>query len=83
MRLLTGDKHWGETFANVITSLPFIVLGLQAPRQVTQILFPPPLLPPPQPNPKKKKINNNKSLPKVWFISITGRAGAVNYMPIL
>ncbi|XP_078180356.1 uncharacterized protein LOC144574294 isoform X1 [Carex rostrata] len=30
---LNCDKHWGETFANVITSLPFIVLGLQVPRQ--------------------------------------------------
>lgn len=30
----TGDKHVGETIANVVTSLPFIVLGLQTPRQV-------------------------------------------------
>lgn len=28
-----GDKHGGETIANVVTSLPFIVLGLQTPRQ--------------------------------------------------
>lgn len=27
------DKHAGETFANVLTSLPFIVLGLQTPRK--------------------------------------------------
>eukprot|EP00267_Zea_mays_P057195 XP_023157231.1 uncharacterized protein LOC100272638 isoform X1 [Zea mays] len=30
---ITCDKHAGETVANVVTSLPFIVLGLQAPRQ--------------------------------------------------
>ncbi|KAJ4760271.1 fold protein [Rhynchospora pubera] len=30
---LTCDKHWRETIANVITSIPFIVLGLQAPRK--------------------------------------------------
>jgi hypothetical protein len=29
----SGDKHVGETIANVVTSLPFIVLGLQTPRQ--------------------------------------------------
>nr|CAB3483038.1 unnamed protein product [Digitaria exilis] len=31
---LSCDKHLGETIANVVTSLPFIVLGLQTPRQV-------------------------------------------------
>ncbi|MQL96008.1 hypothetical protein Taro_028678 [Colocasia esculenta] len=31
---LRGDRHLAETIANVVTSLPFIVLGLQAPRQV-------------------------------------------------
>lgn len=31
--LESGDKHVGETIANVVTSLPFIVLGLQTPRQ--------------------------------------------------
>ncbi|XP_028097221.1 uncharacterized protein LOC114297062 isoform X2 [Camellia sinensis] len=30
---LKGDKHVAETIANVITSLPFIVLGTQAPRK--------------------------------------------------
>ncbi|KAK3121772.1 hypothetical protein QOZ80_8BG0660740 [Eleusine coracana subsp. coracana] len=30
---LSCDKHVGETIANVITSLPFIALGLQAPRK--------------------------------------------------
>uniref|UniRef100_A0A0D9X855 Uncharacterized protein n=1 Tax=Leersia perrieri TaxID=77586 RepID=A0A0D9X855_9ORYZ len=30
---LSCDKHPGETIANVVTSLPFIVLGLQTPRQ--------------------------------------------------
>ncbi|KAL6600793.1 hypothetical protein ACP70R_045078 [Stipagrostis hirtigluma subsp. patula] len=30
---ITCDKHAGETIANVITSLPFIVLGLQTPRK--------------------------------------------------
>ncbi|XP_023157235.2 uncharacterized protein [Zea mays] len=30
---ITCDKHAGETVANVVTSLPFIVLGLQAPRK--------------------------------------------------
>ncbi|KAK9091632.1 hypothetical protein Sjap_024809 [Stephania japonica] len=30
---LQGDRNYIETFANVLTSLPFIVLGLQAPRQ--------------------------------------------------
>ncbi|KAL6838286.1 hypothetical protein ACP4OV_031885 [Aristida adscensionis] len=30
---LSCDKHVGETIANVVTSLPFIVLGLQAPRK--------------------------------------------------
>lgn len=30
---ITCDKHGGETIANVVTSLPFIVLGLQTPRQ--------------------------------------------------
>ncbi|GMP59202.1 hypothetical protein CsSME_00022578 [Camellia sinensis var. sinensis] len=30
---LKGDKHLAETIANVITSLPFIVLGTQAPRK--------------------------------------------------
>jgi len=28
---LSCDKHVGETIANVVTSLPFIVLGLQTP----------------------------------------------------
>ncbi|CAM0951327.1 unnamed protein product [Alopecurus aequalis] len=28
-----GDKHAGETFANVVTSLPFIILGVQTPRK--------------------------------------------------
>ncbi|XP_011016406.1 PREDICTED: uncharacterized protein LOC105119911 [Populus euphratica] len=28
-----GDQHLAETVANVITSLPFIVLGIQAPRK--------------------------------------------------
>ncbi|XP_047341515.1 uncharacterized protein LOC124945172 [Impatiens glandulifera] len=28
-----ADKHMGETIANVLTSVPFIVLGLQAPRK--------------------------------------------------
>ncbi|GJN16150.1 hypothetical protein PR202_gb03108 [Eleusine coracana subsp. coracana] len=32
---LSCDKHVGETIANVITSLPFIALGLQAPRRVS------------------------------------------------
>ncbi|TVU09504.1 hypothetical protein EJB05_42981 [Eragrostis curvula] len=32
---ITCDKHAGETIANVVTSLPFIVLGLQTPRQGT------------------------------------------------
>ncbi|CAL9170306.1 unnamed protein product [Musa hybrid cultivar] len=31
--LHVGDQNIAETIANVITSLPFIVLGLQAPRQ--------------------------------------------------
>ncbi|KAF8695260.1 hypothetical protein HU200_037477 [Digitaria exilis] len=30
---ITCDKHAGETIANVVTSLPFIVLGLQTPRK--------------------------------------------------
>nr|ACG33999.1 hypothetical protein [Zea mays] len=30
---LSCDKHVGETIANVVTSLPFIVLGLQTPRK--------------------------------------------------
>ena len=30
--LLLGDKHVLETIANVLTSLPFIVLGIHAPR---------------------------------------------------
>ncbi|CAL5081410.1 unnamed protein product [Urochloa decumbens] len=30
---ITCDKHAGETLANVVTSLPFIVLGLQTPRK--------------------------------------------------
>uniref|UniRef100_A0A0D9X8D5 Uncharacterized protein n=1 Tax=Leersia perrieri TaxID=77586 RepID=A0A0D9X8D5_9ORYZ len=30
---LSCDKYPGETIANVVTSLPFIVLGLQTPRQ--------------------------------------------------
>ncbi|XP_006659428.1 uncharacterized protein LOC102714113 [Oryza brachyantha] len=30
---LSCDKHPGETIANVVTSLPFIVLGLQTPRK--------------------------------------------------
>lgn len=30
---LQGDRHIAETFANVLTSIPFIVLGLQAPRK--------------------------------------------------
>lgn len=30
---LSCDKHAGETIANVVTSLPFIVLGLQTPRK--------------------------------------------------
>ncbi|KAF8779041.1 hypothetical protein HU200_003004 [Digitaria exilis] len=30
---LSCDKHLGETIANVVTSLPFIVLGLQTPRK--------------------------------------------------
>lgn len=33
--LVVGDQTIAETIANVITSLPFIVLGLQAPRQVS------------------------------------------------
>ncbi|CAL9136486.1 unnamed protein product [Musa textilis] len=33
--LHVGDQNIAETVANVITSLPFIVLGLQAPRQVS------------------------------------------------
>ncbi|RCV11633.1 hypothetical protein SETIT_2G202300v2 [Setaria italica] len=32
-RSITCDKHAGETIANVVTSLPFIVLGLQTPRK--------------------------------------------------
>ncbi|KAK9115305.1 hypothetical protein Syun_022102 [Stephania yunnanensis] len=31
---LQGDRNYVETFANVLTSLPFIVLGLQAPRVI-------------------------------------------------
>ncbi|XP_014758326.1 uncharacterized protein LOC100832699 isoform X2 [Brachypodium distachyon] len=31
--ITSGDKHGGETIANVVTSLPFIVLGLQTPRK--------------------------------------------------
>ncbi|XP_052164005.1 uncharacterized protein LOC127781137 [Oryza glaberrima] len=30
---LSCDKHPGETIANVVTSIPFIVLGLQTPRK--------------------------------------------------
>ncbi|KAL9246279.1 hypothetical protein vseg_019835 [Gypsophila vaccaria] len=30
---LTGDQHVAETVANVVTSLPFIALGFQAPRK--------------------------------------------------
>ncbi|EEE68743.1 hypothetical protein OsJ_27426 [Oryza sativa Japonica Group] len=30
---LSCDKHPGETIANVVTSIPFIVLGLQTPRR--------------------------------------------------
>ncbi|KAM0900269.1 hypothetical protein ACQ4PT_020739 [Festuca glaucescens] len=30
---LSCDKHVGETIANVVTSLPFIVLGLETPRK--------------------------------------------------
>ncbi|KAF7072747.1 hypothetical protein CFC21_077836 [Triticum aestivum] len=30
---ITCDKHAGETFANVVTSLPFIILGLHTPRK--------------------------------------------------
>ncbi|KAK3133304.1 hypothetical protein QOZ80_6AG0534880 [Eleusine coracana subsp. coracana] len=30
---ITCDKHAGETIANVVTSLPFIILGLQTPRK--------------------------------------------------
>ncbi|OAY29242.1 uncharacterized protein LOC110602184 isoform X1 [Manihot esculenta] len=30
---VTGDKHLAETVANVVTSIPFIALGLQAPRK--------------------------------------------------
>ncbi|KAJ3677396.1 hypothetical protein LUZ60_003120 [Juncus effusus] len=30
---LNCDKHIGETIANVVTSIPFIVLGLQTPRK--------------------------------------------------
>uniref|UniRef100_A0A0D9XDM5 Uncharacterized protein n=1 Tax=Leersia perrieri TaxID=77586 RepID=A0A0D9XDM5_9ORYZ len=32
-----GDKHAGETIANVVTSLPFIILGMQTPRRATFI----------------------------------------------
>ncbi|XP_052167783.1 uncharacterized protein LOC127784499 [Oryza glaberrima] len=31
-RISCGDKHAGETIANVVTSLPFIILGMQTPR---------------------------------------------------
>ncbi|XP_072953040.1 uncharacterized protein [Typha angustifolia] len=30
---LQGDRHIGETVVNVLTSLPFVVLGLQTPRK--------------------------------------------------
>lgn len=30
--LLPGDKNLAETVANVLTSLPFVALGIQAPR---------------------------------------------------
>ncbi|XAR63643.1 hypothetical protein NMG60_11023661 [Bertholletia excelsa] len=30
---LSGDKHVAETVANVVTSLPFIILGIHAPRK--------------------------------------------------
>ncbi|BAT08046.1 Os09g0411500, partial [Oryza sativa Japonica Group] len=30
-RISCGDKHAGETIANVVTSLPFIILGMQTP----------------------------------------------------
>ncbi|WVZ64928.1 hypothetical protein U9M48_014371 [Paspalum notatum var. saurae] len=38
---ITCDKHAGETIANVVTSLPFIVLGLQTPRQGTSLILKP------------------------------------------
>lgn len=28
----SGDMHFAETVANVLTSLPFIALGMNAPR---------------------------------------------------
>lgn len=33
LQSMTGDQHLIETIANVLTSLPFIVLGIQAPRK--------------------------------------------------
>lgn len=34
----SGDRHLGETIANVITSLPFIALGIHTPRQDTALV---------------------------------------------
>lgn len=30
--MLLGDRNLAETFANVVTSLPFVALGIKAPR---------------------------------------------------
>ncbi|KAF7132573.1 hypothetical protein RHSIM_Rhsim09G0095100 [Rhododendron simsii] len=35
---VSGDRHLGETIANVITSLPFIALGIKTPRQDTALV---------------------------------------------
>lgn len=41
-----GDQTIAETIANVLTSLPFIFLGFQAPRQALSLSTrPPPSLP--------------------------------------
>lgn len=34
----SGDRHLAETIANVITSLPFIALGIKTPRQDTALV---------------------------------------------
>ncbi|KAI8538900.1 hypothetical protein RHMOL_Rhmol09G0139400 [Rhododendron molle] len=34
----SGDRHLGERIANVITSLPFIALGIKTPRQDTALV---------------------------------------------